>query len=360
MRSIFAAWLITLLSLTSSSAVGQLSHVCHAEGAFCATEESRFSDSRFFAEFILSEAEGLRMTTGGPITFEGYWELVRNTRQAILQMEAEPEAAICARLEGLASQWEGITAVETSDKNVVKIDTSYLVAELRNDPPDLERLVKLLDVLLNAHEVYPQKIFSLQDVQPLKKILARPEFQWQEAQSLEMPNWLQELLQRFFDLMDRIGYGVRNVSYYGRVPLIVAAALLFVLSLFYISRSLSRSLVREAQLTAEGDDGDETLTSKRAMQRAQALSGQGDYRNAIRYLYLSSLLVLDEQGLLRYDRSRTNREYLRSIASKPELANPLRDVIDVFDRVWYGFESVDEETYQSYVKHVDDLREKKE
>src|SRR3989304_566077 len=179
MRSIFTAWLITLLSLTSSSVVGQPSHVCHSEGAFCATEESRFSDSRFFAEFILSEAEGLRMTTNGPITFEGYWELVRNTRRAILQMEAEPEAAIRARLEGLASQWGGIPAVEEADKNGVKIDASYLVAELRNDPPDLERLVKLLDVLLNAHEVYPQKVFTLQDVLPLKEILARPEFQWQ-------------------------------------------------------------------------------------------------------------------------------------------------------------------------------------
>ena len=96
------------------------------------------------------------------------------------------------------------------------------------------------------------------------------------------------------------------------------------------------------------------------MQRAQTLSGQGDYRNAIRYLYLSSLLVLDERGLLRYDRSRTNREYLRSVSSKPGLATPLRDVIDVFDRVWYGFESVDEQTYQSYLQHVDELREKKE
>jgi hypothetical protein len=119
-------------------------------------------------------------------------------------------------------------------------------------------------------------------------------------------------------------------------------------------------LVREAQLAAEGGNDDETLTSKGAMQRAHSLSGQGDYRSAIRYLYLSSLLVLDEQGLLRYDRSRTNREYLRSISSKPELANSLRDVIDVFDRVWYGFESVDEPTYQSYVKQVDELREKKE
>ena len=86
----------------------------------------------------------------------------------------------------------------------------------------------------------------------------------------------------------------------------------------------------------------------------------GDYRNAVRYLYLSSLLLLDEQGMLRYDRSRTNREVLRSVSSKPELAVPLHDVIDVFDRVWYGFEALDDKTYQTYVERVDDLRERKE
>ena len=190
-----------------------------------------------------------------------------------------------------------------------------------------------------------------------RSILARPEFQWQEEQVLQMPDWL----VRFYDWMEWISNRVLSATFrYGRVPLIVAAALLFVLSLLYISRSLSRSLVREAQLAAEGSDDDETLSSKGAMQRAHALSGQGDYRSAIRYLYLSSLLVLDEQGLLRYDRSRTNREYLRSISSKPELAKPLSDVIDVFDRVWYGYESVDEQTYQSYVGHVEKLREKRE
>lgn len=327
MRSVVVVWLITLLSLTAPSTMGQPSFLIQGKT---------------------------------PVTSEGYWELVRSTRRAIVELAAEPEAAIHARLNGLASQWQEIRAVETSDKDIVQIDTSYLVAELRSDPPNLQRLTKLLDVLLQAHKEYPQKIFTLQDIEPLMEILARPEFHWQEARSLEMPKWLDELLQRFFDLMDRIGYGVRNATYYGRVPLIIAAALLFVLSLLYISRSLSRSLVREAQLGAEGGDGDETLTSKGAMQRAQTLSGQGDYRNAIRYLYLSSLLVLDEQGLLRYDRSRTNREYLRSISSKPELANPLRDVIDVFDRVWYGLEAVDQQTYQAYVKHVDELREQKE
>ncbi|HET9912880.1 MAG TPA: DUF4129 domain-containing protein, partial [Anaerolineales bacterium] len=155
-------------------------------------------------------------------------------------------------------------------------------------------------------------------------------------------------------------FATATAIYEGRTLFKIAGAILFTLALFFIARSLSHNLVREAQLAAEGNENDEVLTSKGAFKRAETLSMQGDYRNAIRYLYLSSLLVLDEQGLMRYDRSRTNREYLRSVSSKPELAKPLRDVIDVFDRVWYGFEGVDEQTYQSYVERVDELRETKE
>jgi len=213
---------------------------------------------------------------------------------------------------------------------------------------------------LIAHEEYPQEIFTIQDVDPLKDILARPEFQWQSAQSPQNPEWLQSILDFINGLLERLAYGVQNTVYYGRMPLIVAAVIIFLISLYFISQNLSRSLVREAQLAAENGDDDAFLTSSGAMQRAQSLSNQGDYRNAVRYLYLSSLLVLDERGLLRYDKSRTNREYLRSVSSKPELSQPLGDVIDVFDRVWYGFDSVNEDDFKSYVKHVDELREKKE
>jgi len=327
MRPVIVVWLISLFSLTSLSAVGQA---------------SQFSQA------------------GTPVPFDGYWELVRNTRQAVVQMEAESGESVRARLDDLASQWEDVTAVELSDQSVVQVDSSYLVAELQRDPTDLPRLKKLLQSLLDANEQYPQKVFTLQDVEPLQSILARPEFQWAEARTVELPKWLQNLVDGFFNLMERIALRLQNTAYYGRVPLILAAALLFALSLVYISRNLSRNLVRDAQLAAEGGDGDEMLTSRGAMQRAQTLSGKGDYRSAIRYLYLSSLLALDEQGLLRYDRSRTNREYLRSVSAKPGVAVPLRDVIDVFDRVWYGFESVDEQAYRSYVERVDELRERKE
>jgi len=321
MRSIFAIWLIAILSLMSASAV---------------------------------------MQDGTPIPVSVYWEHVRSTRQALVQMESLPEGQVKQQLSDLAAQWEQVTAVELSKDNVVAVEPSFLVMELKADPPNIERLESLLDALLAAHQQYPQDIFTIQDVEPLKEILARPEFQWQKTQARENPAWLQKIFDFIGKLMEQLSYGVQNMVYYGRVPLIVAAVIVFLISLYFISQNLSRNLVREAQLAVENGDGDSLLTSSGAMQRAQSLSSQGDYRNAVRYLYLSSLLVLDERGLLRYDRSRTNREYLRSISTKPELSKPLSDVIDVFDRVWYGFESVDENTFQSYVKHVDELREKKE
>ncbi len=329
MRSLFAVCLITFLSLASISATDPLPY---ASGA----------------------------SRGAPIPLDAYWKLVSDTRQAILQMETKPETAIRQGLNDLAGQWEQVTAVEDSDHKITPIDSSYLVAELRRDPPELKRLGGGLEALLHAHNTYPQKVFTLQDVAPLKDILARPEFQWQQAQGPKLPGWLTKLYQRVMDFIAEVILRGAVMVYEGRTVLKIAAVLVFLLSLFFISRGLARSMVREAEIAADEEGSDELLTSKGALKRAETLSTQGDYRNAIRYLYLSSLLVLDEQGLMRYDRSRTNREYLKSISSKPELAKPLKAVIDVFDRVWYGFEGVDEQTYQSYVDQVDELREKKE
>lgn len=291
------------------------------------------------------------------MTWAEYWQLVRDTKEAVLGLESQPGSAVRPKLDALADRWDTVRVVELADGSLVGIEPAYLIAELRTAPPNLERLRNLLEALLQAHADYPRDRFTPNDVAPLREILARPEFQWEQEPALSMPNWL----ERFLSWLERLTERVLDTTYrYGRLPLIAAGVLLFLLSLFFLSRGLSRSLVREAQLEREEGNDDAALTSTGAFKRAENLSMQGDYRNAIRYLYLSSLLVLDEQGLMRYDRSRTNREYLRSVASRPELARPLRDVIDVFDRVWYGFEAVDEKAYRSYVEHVEELREKKE
>jgi len=295
-----------------------------------------------------------------PVTAEAYWDLVRSTQQTIDRLPSQAGGDVVQQLNGLASRWDQVSAVQMPDGTLVKIHPEYLTSELRANPPDLDHLKKSLAVLLQAHQKYPQEVFTLEDLDPLKKILARPEFQWNEGQAVEAPDWLNRIFDAISGFMDRIVYALANLIVQGRKVFIVLGSIIFTLILFYISRLLSRNLAGNAQLAEQGAEGEGIVTSKGALQRAQTLSMQGDYRNAVRFLYLSSLLVLDEQGLLRYDRSRTNREVLRSVASRPELANPLRDVVDVFDRVWYGYEPVDEQTYQSYLEHVEQLREKKE
>ena len=294
-----------------------------------------------------------------PITVEAYWQRVADLRQALLQMDSLSGEEVRRQLDELAGAWEKVTMVQFLDGQIMAIDSTRLSAELKADPPDLKHLLALTDALLAAHEKYPRTVFTAQDVKPLREILARPEFQWNQSRVIETPDWFQKIIDAFFNFIEHLAYLIGNIIYYGRVPILMGLVILFLFGLYHFSKNLSDSLVREAQLAAE-DGSDDLLTSKGAMQRAQLLSNQGDYRNAIRYLYLSSLLVLDERGLMRYDRSRTNREYLRSVASKPRLESPLHNVIDVFDRVWYGYEEVDEKTFQAYAEHVDELREAKE
>ena len=86
---------------------------------------------------------------------------------------------------------------------------------------------------------------------------------------------------------------------------------------------------------------------------------QLDHRSAVRYLYLSALLTLEERALLQHNRSQTNREYLRSVAHVPHLAARLSRVIDVFERVWYGYHAIDETAYARYRNWVIELGREK-
>jgi len=247
-----------------------------------------------------------------------------------------------------------------SDGQVIPVDNSYLLSLLRADQPDLSRIENILSTLQIAHKVYPSKVFSTADLNSLTQILLLPEFQW-KTQTNPLNDWFQKQWDRFMKWLNGIlGDRAITIPSVGLSPLAVIATLLLVLVLVYVFRSLFADLINEASINGNGEHGDELLTSDVAFKRAQTLSQGGDYRSAVRYLYLSSLLLLDERGLLRYDHSKTNREYLRSVSDSPELSEPLKDVIDVFDNVWYGYHELDEDSFKHYSDRVEELKEKKQ
>ncbi len=101
----------------------------------------------------------------------------------------------------------------------------------------------------------------------------------------------------------------------------------------------------------------EVTTSAEAVARAQRASVVQDYRLAMRLLYLACLLKLDESGVLRYDRTLTNREYVRQLASRPVLAGALQPVVEAFDDVWYGFRALTPQGYAAFEAQVRELLE---
>jgi hypothetical protein len=72
------------------------------------------------------------------------------------------------------------------------------------------------------------------------------------------------------------------------------------------------------------------------LQRAQAALLANQSSEAVRFAFLALLAWLQERGALRYDPSRTNREYQRDLRQEPDLAVAFHEMAGPFERAWYG------------------------
>lgn len=305
---------------------------------------------------LILAASALPARAEEPFPLDEYWREIENIRTSVARLEGLSPDSRRTQVQSLADRLERITAVVLPDGSVQPVNHDVLIAALRADPPDLERLANLLDAMLTARDAWPQR--KPPDPATLVHILARPEFQWPEAQPSPLAVWWRRLRERLWEWLSgtfAIGNAGGVVSQF-LLPGLAALALLAALA--YAFRGVLAGFVSEAEVGVDAES-DESLTAVVALKRAQRLSAAGDYRTAVRYLYLSSLLLLEERGLLRYNRSLTNREYLRSLAHMPQLAAVFRDIVEVFDRVWYGFQPLDQAQYDRYAARVGDLQHQK-
>ena len=131
----------------------------------------------------------------------------------------------------------------------------------------------------------------------MNRILAQPEFQWKE-QNVEQPNALEKLWQRIQQELGRIRAG-KLLGFEGSNYVFgIGAVLLLAAGLLFLFRNLLFGFVAEARLAPHAQTGDEILTADTALQAGSKPVAGGDYRSAVRYLYLSALLLLEERGLL--------------------------------------------------------------
>ncbi len=79
-----------------------------------------------------------------------------------------------------------------------------------------------------------------------------------------------------------------------------------------------------------------------------------DHRRAVRYLYLKSLRLLSDRGLIHLHRESTNREYLAQLSNNPH-RGPFNDLTIAYEKVWYGEFPLNDRQFERLHQYFEDF-----
>ena len=258
-------------------------------------------------------------------------------------------------LEDAATRLVATSSVRLPGEALIAVDNGWLRDALISAEPDLPAIAARLGAIIDAL-AQPPSAAPADARERLQRMLDQPPFKQPDAQQTpawlsEFFDWLGRLLENAFRPLGRISpTGGRTVAW----VIAIVGAVLLVGVLVYLLRGLRRGVVASAH--ANDHDPAANLTAKTALDQAGGLARGGDYRTAVRYLYISALLWLDERDILRYDRALTNREYLERVRDNPVLRDRMTPIVETFDRVWYGHLPIDAESFAVYQQQVEALR----
>jgi uncharacterized protein DUF4129 len=199
-----------------------------------------------------------------------------------------------------------------------------------------------------------------QAIQRLSEILARPDFHVDQS-----PPWWEQLLAPVWDLVwslvARLAVTLLDAArgdagWYGWGVLALCLALFAVVSA-YLVRAVRMSVRGEARL-ADSSVAERRYRSDQLWQTAQQLAAAGEWREAVRLVYLSALYALDERAFLHVESSMTNREHARRLHTlHPRLGEYFAEVVDRYDGVRYGRALVTADAFAEVAQRVERVRE---
>lgn len=256
---------------------------------------------------------------------------------------ASTGSASAAEVERIRRELGALSLVRLPDGRSLLTDTPSVAQGLTSgDRASIRRAALDLERLDDALRRQPRTAADPARLRQLDAVLRDPRFHPQESLRQRLEDWVGGVLSRL--LSQFVGQG-------GVSPLVGAVFALLFLALvagvaFLAARGAMQRLVVEA--TSDEQAGEPTRSGT-AEERAEHLRSAGDYRTALRYVFLATMLGLQERGALTLRPGVTNREYLATLRrdgrQPAEVEDALRELVDAFERVWYGHLPLDAPGY---------------
>jgi hypothetical protein len=277
-----------------------------------------------------------------------YAQRLTAARDALVQGRNEVGARRDAAVQRAQDALAGIDGV-TVEGARYPVQHQSVLADLRRSPPDIERAIAELDALRVALSDEQGARPDPQARAKLDEVLRDRAFREAEPnavqrQALRFRAWVGEQLGKLLRPFRRInppqappgtpGAGplTNFLALLGNPVTIVALAALIAAILLLRWRVLRR---RRAPRRQGPDFRQRTASEWR--EYAASLPARGEYRAAVRALYLGTITELDERRLVRFDPALTDREYFREAQwQQPWLAEPLRPFVRLVEGIVYA------------------------
>jgi hypothetical protein len=201
----------------------------------------------------------------------------------------------------------------------------------------------------------------------LREILSRPAYQPEQETVIgkfvksvlrKVRGFIGQAYSALQRLLEKILGAGANGGWVSNLFLMVllAAALIFVVQMAR-KRRVPRAKRKKTRLIL-GEEIAADGTSRELAEAGLAAARAGDFRTAIRKLYISFLYELADRGLIELEDSATNHEYLRKVSRFNSLVSPMNYMTDRFDYVWYGMFPSSEEEFAAYRTRYEEAMER--
>jgi Domain of unknown function (DUF4129) len=316
---------------------------------------------------------------GAAIPFTGYATRIERAQAAIGELIEKdlPAESLRGRISAIKRLVPSQQDVQF-DGQVVRVDNSWLhtaIDEVAKKPAaDTESRRAMLNEISDRLSALQERIRLSQQIAnagdrnaQLDRILARPEYQLDKERESTIKKFLYGLWEKILSFLRSLAFtsaGGPELPNTGllsgfRILLVIIVLVALVIGAFHLTKRLRRKRQWEEvkdvrEVLGEEMAGD--VTSGDLLATAAELAKQGDYRTAIRRVYIALLLDLERRGKLPLHPSKTNRDYLNALRSERKIYPTFSTMTGTFEMTWYGQRGATEDEFNGFVSHYEDAK----
>ncbi len=250
-------------------------------------------------------------------------------------------AAVPSQTREVRYDWLRSVLARAANKDVAKQKTVFgAIPHPNNKPVSLDSLLsaarrRLQDDATQAGAPAASTTNYSDERKSLNAILSQRAYQGvtQVSRMDRLREWFDNLLDKFFAGLVRFGSHAPWIVWLLRILLLAAICTALVWFLLRIERRARLRVVPEIELATGAPSAREWQLWLRD---AQEVAAQGQWREAIHFLYWAAIARLESKRMWPADRARTPREYLALVAGTDPRKTSLTALTRSFERTWYG------------------------